>query len=332
MGLLALIGQDSGMDVRVEGLYPPLETLGEARNLFHRRDRRPRGFDARGGRTGRNQLHTGIMQGAGELIEPGLVVNANEGATDGPGVGGSHFMLLAGLFNISINLAPGLGWGGRLRLGRVGCRGPYSIATGEFSVTWRPSALQPERAIDPTTSTISWRSTTLMRSCSSSWVSLSPTGMTRWAIIGPVSTPRSTRWTVTPVTFTPYARVSRTGLAPGNEGSSAGWVLMIFPSHCARVSSPSIRMKPAQTTMSGSCSPMACAKATSHCARWGKSFSDSAKVGTPACVARSSAPQPGTSLPTATIFAPHCGSACAANRAARLDPAPEARTTMRHVG
>ena len=44
-------------------------------------------------------------------------------------------------------------------------------------------------------------------------------------MIGPVSTPSSTKWTVHPVTCAPYASASRTPWAPGKLGSSAGWVL-----------------------------------------------------------------------------------------------------------
>ena len=45
-------------------------------------------------------------------------------------------------------------------------------------------------------------------------------------MIGPVSTPASTRRTVQPVTLTPYASASRTPWVPGKAGSSAGWVLI----------------------------------------------------------------------------------------------------------
>ena len=46
-----------------------------------------------------------------------------------------------------------------------------------------------------------------------------------WASTGPVSTPASTTCTVQPVSAAPAASASRTAWAPGNAGSSAGWVL-----------------------------------------------------------------------------------------------------------
>ena len=63
-----------------------------------------------------------------------------------------------------------------------------------------------------------------MRSCSVASSSPSRTSTARWATTGPVSMPASTRWTVQPVTRTPYASASRTACAPGKAGSSAGWV------------------------------------------------------------------------------------------------------------
>jgi hypothetical protein len=44
----------------------------------------------------------------------------------------------------------------------------------------------------------------------------------------PVSTPASTQWMVVPVSLAPAASASLTACAPGNEGSSAGWLLMIL--------------------------------------------------------------------------------------------------------
>ena len=41
-------------------------------------------------------------------------------------------------------------------------------------------------------------------------------------MIGPVSTPSSTKWTVQPVTFAPYASASRTPWAPGKAGQQGG--------------------------------------------------------------------------------------------------------------
>ena len=70
-------------------------------------------------------------------------------------------------------------------------------------------------------------------------------------MIGPVSTPASAQCTVQPVTFTPYASASRTPWAPGNEGSSAGWVLRYLPPNASMKSALTIRMNPEDTTTSG---------------------------------------------------------------------------------
>ena len=68
---------------------------------------------------------------------------------------------------------------------------------------------------------------------------------------GPSSTPASTRKIVQPDTLTPYRRASRTPCMPGNDGSSAGWLLMNRPPKAARKSGPTSFMKPAEITRSG---------------------------------------------------------------------------------
>src|SRR5262249_19105104 len=76
------------------------------------------------------------------------------------------------------------------------------------------------------------------RRCSISWIldsreSRSSSGRistASWRTIGPVSVPSSTRWTVTPVTRTPYESASPTAWVPGNEGRSAGCTLSQRPS------------------------------------------------------------------------------------------------------
>ena len=68
-------------------------------------------------------------------------------------------------------------------------------------------------------------------------------------MIGPVSTPASTQWTVVPVTVTPAAKASRTAWAPGNSGRSAGWLLIV--GNVLTNSADKIRMNPALMTKSG---------------------------------------------------------------------------------
>ena len=52
-------------------------------------------------------------------------------------------------------------------------------------------------------------------------------GTGSWRITGPLSSPSSTRCTVTPVVSTPAARASSIARAPGKSGSSEGWTLTI---------------------------------------------------------------------------------------------------------
>ena len=74
------------MDARVQGLDAAVEALGEAGQLLDLGDGDAGGGDTRGGRAGGDELDTGPVQPLGELFEPGLVVDADERAADGPPV------------------------------------------------------------------------------------------------------------------------------------------------------------------------------------------------------------------------------------------------------
>src|SRR5689334_3837850 len=87
-----------------------------------------------------------------------------------------------------------------------------------------------------------------MRAVSVSSVSPSNTGTTRWAMMGPVSVPVSTKCTVQPATFTPYSSAWRCAWTPGNAGKSAGWMLMTRHGNASRNPAVRTRMKPASTT------------------------------------------------------------------------------------
>ena len=87
---------------------------------------------------------------------------------------------------------------------------------------------------------------------------------------------------------------------PGNDGSSAGWVLTNRPPNRSRKAAPASFMKPAETTRSGSYAATASVSASSHAARSGWSATGTTNVGTPARSARSRAAMPGRSQPTAT--------------------------------
>ena len=68
------------------------------------------------------------------------------------------------------------------------------------------------------------RSCTLMRSCRGLFGIVVQNGHCRLGEDGAgVNAPQSTKWTVRPVIFTPWARASRTPCGePGKEGSRAG--------------------------------------------------------------------------------------------------------------
>ena len=72
-----------------------------------------------------------------------------------------------------------------------------------------------------------------------------------------------------PVTFTPCARASATPCAPGNDGSSAGCELTMWPPKRARNCGPRIFMKPAVTTQSGSACSVRSRNASSQTPRSG---------------------------------------------------------------
>ena len=168
-----------------------------------------------------------------------------------------------------------------------------------------------------------------MRSWSVSSVSVSRTGTAAWARIGPVSTPASTRCTVQPVIFTPWARASRTPWAPGKDGSRAGCVLTIRPANRSRTGAPRIRMNPEHTTQSGSWAAIASARAASHSAREAWSPGATVKVSMPWASARARPCAWGTSEPTATTSTGDAPEATASRTAWRLVPDPETRARMR---
>src|SRR5699024_6759998 len=164
---LAGVGEDAGVDPRVQGLDPALEALGEAGDLVHGCDRDAGGGDPLGGRAGGDDRDPRVGQSPREVLEARLVVDADQRAAYGPAGGGVI----------------------RLR--------------GHDWCTFRPSMWsRPLVAAVRTSASIS-RSATLMRSWRDPSVSSVRTSTARWAITGPVSTPASTRWTVQPLTATP---------------------------------------------------------------------------------------------------------------------------------
>src|SRR5699024_1065232 len=133
-----------------------LEDLGEAGELLDLRDGHARIGDRRGRRPGGDDLHARRLQPAREVLQAGLVVDADQRAPDGTAV----LVAVSGHRNLTHKIT-----------------------------AFRPSMLMPRAATAETTSTSSRRSTALMRSCrvASSSPGLITTGSC--ASTGPVSTP-----------------------------------------------------------------------------------------------------------------------------------------------
>src|ERR1700738_276701 len=207
----ALIGEQASMHMRVQGLDPTVKHLGKTGDLLDGSDRNTYARNGFSCRACRHDVHSGVVQTAGEFGETSLVVDTDQCTADRP--------------------AP--------------------IVRGHPIVAFRPVQVTPRVATAAKTSTSSCLSTTLMRSCRVATSSSSRTGTASCARIGPVSVPASTRCTLHPVTLTPYSSASGTACAPGNAGSSAGWVLRMRPMNRERNCGPRIFMKPADTIRSG---------------------------------------------------------------------------------
>jgi hypothetical protein len=199
--------------------------------------------------------------------------------------------------------------------------------------TVRPSGSierAPARA-SPTALGSSRCSTAWIRSKSDSSVSPERTATESWSTTGPPSSESSTKWTVTPVTFTPAARASRTACPPGNDGSSAGWRFRIRFGNAASVAGPTIRMYPARTTSSGAIAVSVSARTRSSSARAASSprgAAGTSSVSIPCSTAQSSAGQ-SRSAKTSAISASSAPRSQTACRARRLLPAPETPTAIR---
>ena len=228
----AQVGQDAGVHLRVQRLDPAVQALREAGQLVDRRDRDPGVAQPGGRRAGRDDLDAGVGQRAAELLEAGLVVDADERPADRRPRCRSRAIARSSPRRSSLR-GPAV----RRRRRRAGAPPPGSCSAARPRRRRRAPARRPARST------------------------------------GPVSTPSSTRCTVTPESFTPYASASATACAPGNAGSSAGWVLTTRCGKRPRKPGPRMRMKPASTTRSGSCAATASASAVFHAARSGLSAS-----------------------------------------------------------
>ena len=82
VGLQAAVGEDAGVHLRVQRLDPAVEALREAGQLLDLGDRDAEPLDQRGRAAGRDQRHARLVQAAGELFEPGLVVDRDQRPRD----------------------------------------------------------------------------------------------------------------------------------------------------------------------------------------------------------------------------------------------------------
>ncbi len=80
---LAPVRKDAGMHPRVQRLDPAVQAFGEPGDLLDRGNRNSRGGDPRRRGAGGYDLDAGAAQAAGELVQPALVEDADEGAADG---------------------------------------------------------------------------------------------------------------------------------------------------------------------------------------------------------------------------------------------------------
>ena len=91
---LAPVGQDPRVHGGVQRLHPAVEALGEAGDLLDRRDRDAGVGDPARGRAGAHQLDAGGGEPGGQLLDAGLVVDAQQRAADGGAVAHRELFLV----------------------------------------------------------------------------------------------------------------------------------------------------------------------------------------------------------------------------------------------
>ena len=90
------VGEEARVHLRVQRLDPAVEALREAGELLDPGDRQAERLDVRRRRPGRHDLGAGAGQRVGQLIQPGLVVDADQRPLDRStsSVGGAHRSVL----------------------------------------------------------------------------------------------------------------------------------------------------------------------------------------------------------------------------------------------
>ena len=79
---LAGVGEQPGVNHRVEGLDPALEALGEAGELLDLRHGQAQALDEGGGAARRDELHPFVREVTDKVLETGLVEDGDEGPAD----------------------------------------------------------------------------------------------------------------------------------------------------------------------------------------------------------------------------------------------------------
>src|SRR6266508_915058 len=161
---VALVGEQAAVDPRVERLHPAVEHLGEPGHVFDARHLQSCVADRGRGAAGGDERDATLGEPPREVHHTGLVVDGEQGPP---------------------------------YLANVAQDGPPSIVTFRPSIRRRPSTNAAVAAGRRRCST-SWT-----RASNESQSSSSRTSNASCITIGPVSTPSSTRITVTPVTFEP---------------------------------------------------------------------------------------------------------------------------------
>ena len=82
VGVQAAVGQDAGVDPRVQGLHAAVEALGEAGQVLDLGDRQAQALDQPGRATGGHERHARVVEAADQLLQPGLVVDGDQGSPD----------------------------------------------------------------------------------------------------------------------------------------------------------------------------------------------------------------------------------------------------------
>ena len=84
VAVLAQVREDAGVHARVQRLHAAVEHLREAGHVRNLGDRHTRVSDALRGGAGGDDLHARLAERAGELLQPGLVVDADQSALNFP--------------------------------------------------------------------------------------------------------------------------------------------------------------------------------------------------------------------------------------------------------